>query len=94
MLKTDEAVRLSEDKRIKNQEKENEGKEKGKHGQYVRDKAGVVWTWQWIGKGDLKGCTESLIFSLEKKLCGLTRFHVNKIRRCVECVEKKKRAEY
>lgn len=81
MLKTDEAVRLSEDKRIKNQEKENEGKEKGKHGQYVRDKAGVVWTWQWIGKGDLKGCTESLISSVREQALrtNYIRFHVDKI---------------
>ena len=44
-----------------NEEKESENKWKKKriHGQYVREKEGIDWdrTWQWIAKGDLKGCT-------------------------------------
>ena len=40
------------------------------HGQYVRDMTGVDWekTWQWLRKGDLKGCTEALICSAKSKL--------------------------
>ena len=40
-----------------NEVKETENK--WKHGHYVREKE-VDWdrTWQWITKGDLKGCTE------------------------------------
>ena len=42
-------------------EMENEWKQKRMHGQYVREKEGI-WdrTWQWIAKGDFKGCTEAL----------------------------------
>ena len=44
-------------------ETENEWKQKRMHGQYVREKEGIDWdrTWQWIAKGDFKGCTEALI---------------------------------
>ena len=46
-------------------ETENEWKQKRMHGQYVREKEGIDWdrTWQWIAKGDLKGCTEALMCS-------------------------------
>ena len=39
------------------------------HGQYLRDKTGVDWerAWQWVTNGDLKGCTESLIFSAQEQ---------------------------
>ena len=35
------------------------------HGKYVREKEGIDRdrTWQWIAKGDLKGCTKALICS-------------------------------
>ena len=41
------------------------GSKKKMHGQYVREKEGIDWDtmWQFIAKGDLKGCTEALICS-------------------------------
>ena len=44
-------------------ETENEWKQKRMHEQYVREKEGIDSdrTWQWIAKGDLKGCTEALM---------------------------------
>ena len=54
-----EAVDPKEYKVNEVKETENEWKQKRMHGQYVREKE-VDWdrTWQWITKGDLKGCTE------------------------------------
>ena len=48
---------------------ENEWKQKRMHAQYVREKEGIDWdrTWQWIAKGDLKGCTEVLICSAQEQ---------------------------
>ncbi|CAH3141403.1 unnamed protein product [Porites evermanni] len=50
-------------------ETENEWKQKRMHGQYVRGKEGIDWdrTWQWIAKGDVKGCTEALICRAQEK---------------------------
>ena len=50
-------------------ETENEWMQKRMHGQYVREKEGIDWdrTWQWIAKGDLKGCTEALICSAQEQ---------------------------
>ena len=44
---------------------ESEWKQKVVHGQDVREKGGIDWerAWQWIAKGDLKGCTDVLICS-------------------------------
>ena len=52
------------------------------HGQYVREMDGIdkTKTWQWLSKGDLKGCTEALIFSAQEQT-------LNEL--CVECVETK-----
>ena len=38
------------------------------HGQYERGKEGIDWdrAWQWIAKGDLKGCTEALTCSAQE----------------------------
>ncbi|CAH3118543.1 unnamed protein product [Porites lobata] len=54
-----EAVDPKEYKVNEVKETENEWKQKRMHGHYVREKE-VDWdrTWQWITKGDLKGCTE------------------------------------
>lgn len=80
MMNTKEVVRTSEYKRTKKHEKDNEWKEKRMH--RVKDKI-VDWesTWQWIGKGDLKGCTESLISSVREQALrtNYIRFHVDKI---------------
>ena len=50
--------------------------------QYVRDKMGVDWerTWQWLANGDLKGCTESLIFSAQEHALrtNYIKFHIDK----------------
>ena len=42
------------------------------HGQLVRDMKGVDWekTWQWLRKGDLKGCTED--FDLQRTKTSFT----------------------
>ena len=39
------------------------------HGQYVRQKESIVLgrTWQCIAEGDLKGCTEALIYSVQEQ---------------------------
>ena len=51
------------------------------HGLYVREKEGIDWdrTWQWIAKGDFKGCTEALIYSAQEQALrtNYTRFHVD-----------------
>ena len=58
------------------------GKQKRMHGQYVREKEGIDWdrTWQWIAKGDLKGCTEALICSAQEQALrtNYTRFHIDR----------------
>ena len=75
-------IKPSEYKRNKNQGKEKEWKEKVMHGQYLRDKIGVDWTrtWQWVTTGDLKGCTESLIFSAQEQALrtNCIKFHIDK----------------
>ena len=45
------------------------GSRKRMHGQYVREKESIDWdrTWQWIAKGDWKGCTETLICSAQEQ---------------------------
>ena len=62
-------------------ETENEWKQKRMHGQYVREKEGIDWdrTWQWIAKGDLKGCTEALICSAQEQALrtNYERFHID-----------------
>ena len=62
-------------------ETENEWKQKRIYGQYVREKEGIDWdrTWQWIAKGDLKGCTEALICSAQEQAwtTNYTRFHID-----------------
>ena len=59
ILNISEAVDPKEYKVNEEKESENEWKQKRMHGQYVREKEGIDWdrTWQWIAKGDLKGCT-------------------------------------
>ena len=63
------------------EETKNEWKQKRMRGQYVREKEGIDWdrTWQWIVKGDLKGCTEALICSAQEQALrtNYTRFHID-----------------
>ena len=81
-VNTDEAKEPREHK--KNEKREIEDKWKGKqmHGQYVRDMKGVDWgkTWQWMRKGDLKGCTEALICSAQEQALRINyvKFHIDK----------------
>ena len=60
---------------------ENEWKQKRMYGHYAREKEGIDWdrTWQWIAKGDLKGCIEALICSSQKQALrtNYTRFHID-----------------
>ena len=76
-----EAVDPKEYKVDEVKETENEWKQKRMHGQYVREKEGIDWdrTWQWIAKGDLKGCTEALICSAQEQALrtNYTRFHID-----------------
>ena len=62
-------------------ESENEWKQKRMLEQYVREQEGIDWdrTWQWIVKGDLKGCTEALICSAQEQAVGTNymRFHID-----------------
>ena len=64
-----EAVDPKEYKVNEVKEMENEWKQKRMHWQYVREKEVVDWdsTWQWIAKGDFKGCTEALICSAQEQ---------------------------
>ena len=82
MVNVKDTVKPSEYKRNKNQRKEKEWKEKVMNGQYVRDKIGVDWerAWQWVTNGDLKGCTELLIFSAQEQafLTNYIKFHIDK----------------
>ena len=68
-VKVEEAKDTREYKKSEKQEIENKWKGKQIHGQYVRDMTGVDWekTWQWLQKGDLKGCTEALICSAQEQ---------------------------
>ena len=76
-----EAVDPKEYKVNEVKEAENEWKQKRIYGQYVREKEGIDWnrTWQWIAKGDLKGCTEALICSAQEQALrtNYTRFHID-----------------
>ena len=64
-----EAVDPKEYKVNEVKEMGNKWKQKRMHEQYVREKEGIGWdtTWQWIAKGDLKGCTEALICSAQEQ---------------------------
>ena len=61
---------------------EDAWKQKVMHGQFVRDKEGVKWdkSWQWLAKGDLKGCTEALTCSAQEQALrtNYTKFHIDK----------------
>ena len=63
------------------EEEENEWKQKRTHGQYVREKKVIDWdrNWQWIAKGNLKGCLEALICSVQEKALrtNYTRFRID-----------------
>ena len=84
-------------KKSKNQEMEETWKQKVMHGQFVRDKEEVNWdkSWQWLAKGDLKGCTEALLCSAqEQALRIITQSSILKwmlILHCAECAEKKEK---
>ena len=62
-------------------ETENEWMQKRMNGQYVRGKEGIDWdrTWQWIAKGEVKGCTEALICSAQEQALrtNYMRFHID-----------------
>ena len=82
IVSTEEAVEPNEYKKSKSQEMEDAWKQKVMHGQFVRDKEGVKWdkSWQWLAKGDLKGCTEALICSAQEQALrtNYTKFHIDK----------------
>ena len=81
-VKTDEAKKPREYKKSAKQETETKWKWKQMHGQYVRDLTGVDWdkTWRWMQKGDLKGCTETLICGAQEQALrtNYIKFHINK----------------
>ena len=82
IVDTKQAIEPKEFKKAKSQEREDEWKQKMMHGQFVRDKEGVNWdkSWQWMAKGDLKGCTEALICSAQEQALrtNYTKFHIDK----------------
>ena len=75
-----EAVEPKEYKMNEVKGMEKEWKEKRMHGQYARGTEGIDWdmTWQWIAKGDLKGCTEALTCSAREQALRTNnkRFHI------------------
>ena len=76
-----EAVDPKEFKVKEVKETENESKQKRMHGQHVREKEDIDWdgTWQWIAKGDLKGCPEALTCSAQEQALrtNYARFHID-----------------
>ena len=74
----DEAVEPIRYKKNRKQIAETVWKEKEMHGQFVRELQ-IDWdkTWQWLVKGDLKGCTEALICSAQEQALR-TKFPVDK----------------
>ena len=82
LVNIEEAVEPSEYKKTINQTMEDTWKQKALHGKFVNDKEGVNWerSWQWIVRGDLKGCTEALIFSAQEQALrtNYIKFHIDK----------------
>ena len=82
MLQNDEAVEPKQYKDNRKQIVEAVWKDKEMHGQFVRELQGVDWdkTWQWLLKGDLKGCTEALICSAQEQALrtNYIKFHIDK----------------
>ena len=58
----------------------------------MRDKERVNWekSWQWLAKGDLKGCTEALLCCAQEQALrtNYTQFNIEKNANCAECAEK------
>ena len=82
IVNTEEAMEPNENKKSKSQEMEGAWKQKVMHGQFVKDKEGVNWdkSWQWLAKGEVKGCTEALICSAQEQALrtNYTKFHIDK----------------
>ena len=82
ILLNDEAAEPKQYKDNRKQIVEAAWKDKEMHGQFVRELQGVDWdkTWQWLLKGDLKGCTEALICSAQEQALrtNYTQFHIDK----------------
>ena len=82
IVNIEEAMEPKEYKKSKSQEGEDAWKQKVMHAQFVRDKEEVNWdkSWQWIAKGDLKGCTEAPICSAQEQALrtNYTKFHIDK----------------
>ena len=69
IMRNDEAVEPVQYKANRKQIAKAGWKEKVMHRQFVRELKGVDWdkTWQWLMKGDMKGCTEALICSAQEQ---------------------------
>ena len=52
-----------------NQTMEDAWKQKALPRKFLNDNEGVDWdkSWQWIVRGDVKGCTEAFIFSAQEQ---------------------------
>ena len=81
VVNTEEAIAPSECNKAKSQEMEDAWKQKQMHGLFVRDKEGVNWdiSWQWLAKGDLKGCTEAPLCSAQEQALrtNYRKFHID-----------------
>jgi len=82
IIRNNEAVEPVQHKANRKQIVEAGRKEKEMHGQFDRELQGVDWdkTWQWLVKGDLKGCTEALICSAQEQALrtNYIKFHIDK----------------
>ena len=82
IMRNDEAVEPVQYKANRKQIAEAGWKEKAMHGQFVRELKGVDWgkTWQWLMKGDLKGCKEALICSAQEQALrtNYVKFHIDR----------------
>ena len=69
-LNVNDLVDLKQFKKDQNKEKIKDLHNKKRHSQFFNKKEEYDWnkSWEWIKRGDLKGCIEDLVFSAQKQL--------------------------
>ena len=82
IMRNDEAVEPVQHNANRKQIFEPGWKDKEMPGQLVGELQRIDWgkTWQWLVKGDLKGCTEALICSAQAQALrtNYIKFHIDK----------------